>query len=310
MKSCRIAGFGTYLPETKVVYGNQTRHRIPADIAHLDMLEAAARQSLDAAGLGPSQVDCVIFASAAGVQPIPCTAALVQERLDPKSSAACFDVNSTCTSFITGLDVASLYIDSGHYERILIVSGDVGSRFLNHDHRESLELFSDAAAAFVIERDPSGQAGVIASLQRTWPEYAHDTELKGGLSLKPAQEYADSDPADYLFSMQGRTALVNMLKVLPEFCDAFYEKAGLGVTDFDCVIPHQASKALTLAMRRLGIPRSRYIDKVESLGNMVAASVPYVLAESIREGRVAAGSTVLLCGTAAGLTANALALRV
>ncbi|WP_396600028.1 3-oxoacyl-[acyl-carrier-protein] synthase III C-terminal domain-containing protein [Frigoribacterium sp. R86507] len=312
MKNCQIAGWGTYLPDEVVTFGAQTRYRVADHTSQLDMLAAAAEQALERAGLRPDDVDCVIAACAAGVQPIPCTAALVMERVAPGAAAAAFDVNSTCTSFVTAVDVASRYLADGEYENVLIVSGDVGSRFLDPGQRESFELFSDAAAAVVLTRgadDPEGP-GVIASLQRTWPAHAHDTELRGGLSRHPAQAYADGDPRDYLFDMNGRRALMGMLAVLPGFFAAFFEKAGLGLDDVDLVVPHQASGALGIAMRRLGMAPGTYVDAVAEYGNMVSASVPYTLARCLDDGRLGRGDTVLLCGTAAGLTANALALRL
>ncbi|OIH94246.1 MULTISPECIES: 3-oxoacyl-ACP synthase III family protein [unclassified Curtobacterium] len=313
MRSCRISGWGTYLPDRVVTFesrsGTATRHRIADDVSQLDMLSAAAEDAIRRAGLTPDDVDCVIAACAAGVQPIPCTASLVMERVTPGARAAAFDVNSTCTSFITAVDIASRYLADGEYERILVVSGDVGSRFLDPEQRESYELFSDAAAAVVLERG-TGEQGVLSSLQQTWPEHAHDTELRGGLSRYPAQDYADGDPADYRFDMHGRRALMGMLKVLPGFFDRFFERAGLGLDDVDLVVPHQASGALGIAMRRIGFPRDSYVDAVAEYGNMVSSSVPYTLAKCLEDGRLGPGDTVLLCGTAAGLTANALALRL
>lgn len=61
---------------------------------------------------------------------------------------------------------------------------------------------------------------------------------------------------------------------------------------------------------RLGVPVDRRVDEVEAFGNMVSASVPFMLTRALEQGRAATGDTVLLCGTAAGLTANALALRL
>jgi 3-oxoacyl-[acyl-carrier-protein] synthase-3 len=309
MRRLEIAGYGTSLPERTVTFGRQTRHRIEDHRGQLDLLAEAAERAIAHAGLRPEDVDCVIAACAAGVQPIPCTAALVMERVAPHATAAAFDVNSTCTSFITALDVASRYLDAGDYERVLVVSGDVGSRFLDPAQRESFELFSDAGAAVVLTRGDGGQ-GVLASLQQTWPQHAHDTELRGGLSLHPAQDYAEGDPADYRFDMHGRRALMGMLAVLPGFFERFFDRAGLGLGDLDLVVPHQASGALGIAMRRIGIPEQLFVDRVAEYGNMVSSSVPYTLIRSLEEGRVVRGGTVLLCGTAAGLTANALALRL
>ncbi|AXH96060.1 3-oxoacyl-[acyl-carrier-protein] synthase III C-terminal domain-containing protein [Ornithinimicrobium avium] len=314
MRNCEIAGWGSYLAERVVTFGDQTRYRVTDGVTQLDMLERAARGALDRAGLEAGDVDCVIGAVAADLQPIPCTAALLWERLAPRSRVAAFDVNSTCTSFVTAVDVASRYLADGEYERVLVVSGDVGSRFLNAEQAESRELFSDAAAAVVLTRTEDAGRGVLTSLQRTWAEHAHDTEIRGGGSLLPARDYPLHAPGDHLFDMDGRRALHSMVGVLPEFFAEFFDRleqhAGLGREDVDLFVPHQASRALGLMMRRIGIPTERYADRVDELGNMVSASVPYVLADCLGSGRVGRGDVVVLCGTAAGLTANALALRL
>lgn len=314
MRQCEIVGWGTYLADRTVVLGDQTRHRVADGVSQLDMLEHAARRALERAGLGPGDVDCVIGAVAADLQPIPCTAALLWERLAPRTRVAAFDVNSTCTSFVTGVDVASRYLADGDYDRVLVVSGDVGSRFLDPGHAESRELLSDAAAAVVLARTDDPARGVLTSLQRTWAEHAHDTEIRGGGTLLPARDYARHAPTDHLFDMDGRRALHSMVRVLPGFFEEFFarlqERAGIGRQEVDLFVPHQASRALGLVMRRIGVPPGRYVDRVDELGNMVSASVPFVLAGCLDAGRVGRGDVVVLCGTAAGLTANALALRL
>ena len=310
MRNCEIAGWGTVLPERVVRFGDDVRYRITDDVSHLDMLAEACERALEHAGVPADELDLVIGASAAGVQPIPCTAALVLERLTLTGRAAAFDVNSTCTSFITAVDMASHLLAAGTHETILIVSGDVGTRFLDPGQSESYELFSDAAAAVVIRRTADPARGVIASAQRTWPAYAHDTEIRGGLSRSPAQSYADADPSDYLFDMNGRRALLAMMRVLPGFFAAFHAASGLSHDDVALWVPHQASAALGPMLDRLGIPADRRIDDVAAYGNMVSASVPFMLARALDQGRVGSGDAVVLCGTAAGLTANVLALRL
>lgn len=310
MRSCEIVGWGTVLPERSVRFGDEVRYRITEDMSHLDMLAGACERALAHAGITANEVDLVLGASAAGVQPIPCTAALVLERLTLDGHAAAFDVNSTCTSFITALDVASRYLDAGDHDTVLVFAGDVGTRFLNPAQKESYELFSDAGAAVVLRRSESGESGVIASAQQTWPAYAHDTEIRGGLSRSPAQAYADADPGDYLFDMDGRRALLGMMRVLPDFFARFHERSGIGYDDVALWVPHQASAALGPMLDRLGIPADRRIDEVADFGNMVSASVPFMLARALDQGRITRGDTVVLCGTAAGLTANILALRL
>lgn len=312
VRGLQIDGYGVCLPSTTVTFGAETRYRAGAPVEHLSMLVDAAGRALAAAGVGPNDIDCLIGATAGDVQPIPCTAALVQEQIAPEAQCAALDVNSTCTSFITALDVASRYLRDGEYRRILIVAGDVGAQFLNPEQRESFELFSDAAVAMVVSSPSNEDAGVgvVASLQQTWPRFAHETELRGGGSWLPGRDFTPESDGDYRFDMNGRAVLFSASRVLPGFFERFFAKAGTSVEEIDYVIPHQASRALPLIMRRIGVPEGRYANYVQDFGNMVSASVPFALARAWDEGKVGPGSRVLLCGTAAGLTANALLLQL
>lgn len=310
VRGLQIDGYGVCLPERTVTFGSATRYRAEAPAQHLDMLVDSAQKAIAAAGISADDLDCIIGATAGDVQPIPCTASLVQERVAPDARCAALDVNSTCTSFITALDVASRYLRDGEYRRILIVAGDVGAQFLHPGQRESFELFSDAAVAMVVGSPSAEGVGVLASLQQTWPRHAHETELRGGGSRMPGRDFHPDNDHDYRFDMDGRAVLLSASRVLPGFFERFFEKAGTSVDEIDYVIPHQASRALPLIMRRIGIPEDRYANYVEDFGNMVSASVPFALARAWDEGRIGRGSRVLLCGTAAGLTANALLLQL
>lgn len=310
VRGLQIDGYGVCLPEGTVTFGSATRYRAEAPAQHLDMLVDSAQKAIAAAGISADDLDCIIGATAGDVQPIPCTASLVQERVAPDARCAALDVNSTCTSFITALDVASRYLRDGEYRRILIVAGDVGAQFLHPGQRESFELFSDAAVAVVVSSPSAEGVGVLASLQQTWPRHAHETELRGGGSRMPGRDFHPDNDHDYRFDMDGRAVLLSASRVLPGFFERFFEKAGTSVDEIDYVIPHQASRALPLIMRRIGIPEDRYANYVEDFGNMVSASVPFALARAWDEGRIGRGSRVLLCGTAAGLTANALLLQL
>lgn len=310
VRGLQIDSYGVCLPEGTVTFGSATRYRAEAPAQHLDMLVDSAQKAIAAAGMSADDLDCIIGATAGDVQPIPCTASLVQERVAPDARCAALDVNSTCTSFITALDVASRYLRDEEYRRILIVAGDVGAQFLHPGQRESFELFSDAAVAMVVSSPSAEGVGVLASLQQTWPRHAHETELRGGGSRMPGRDFHPDNDHDYRFDMDGRAVLLSASRVLPGFFERFFEKAGTSVDQIDYVIPHQASRALPLIMRRIGIPEDRYANYVEDFGNMVSASVPFALARAWDEGRIGRGSRVLLCGTAAGLTANALLLQL
>ena len=305
-----IAGYGVCLPKNTVQFKDQTRHRvIENEETQLDLAEAAIQAALKNANLNMKDIDCLVSASAVGVQPIPCTAALIHERVAKGLSIPAMDINTTCTSFISALSTMSHLIEAGEYHRVLIVSSEVGSLGLNPKQKESFELFSDGAAAFIFQSSEKDK-GVIASLQRTWSEGAHDTEIRGGLTSYQPKEYSEETKTNFMFDMKGKKILLLSARVIPEMFQEFQEKSGISKDAVDYIIPHQASRALPLVMDKLGVSKDKYLNIVSEYGNMVSVAVPFGLAYALDHGYVKEGDTVFLMGTAAGMTVNMLALKL
>lgn len=317
LNHCRITGWGSALPTQTVTFGEVTRYRVSGDETQLSLATEAAEKALEKAGITAEDLDLIVAACAVGNQPIPCTAALIHERIAQGTSIPAMDINTTCTSFISALDTVSYFIEAGRYRRVLIVSAEAGSPGLNPEQQESFELFSDAAAAVVVETSDLPPQGVYGALQKTWSEGAHTTEIRGGLTNLHAFSLTEENRADYLFDMQGPAVLRLTAKKLPSMVAEFQEATGLRVAeDFDTIIPHQASRALPMIMKRLGVTPDKYVNRVDDYGNMIAASIPFMLCQLLDEGALAfssaqkPGSRVLLYGTAAGLTANMLVLQL
>ena len=305
-----IAGYGVCLPKNTVQFKDQTRYRVVEnEETQLDLAEAAIQAALENANLSMKDIDCLVSASAVGVQPIPCTAALIHERVAKGLSIPAMDINTTCTSFISALSTMSYLIEAGEYRRVLIVSSEVGSLGLNPKQKESYELFGDGAAAFIFQASDKDK-GVIASLQRTWSEGAHDTEIRGGLTSYQPKEYSEETKTNFMFDMKGKKILLLSARVIPEMFHEFQEKSGISKDAVDYIIPHQASRALPLVMDKLGVSKDKYLNIVSEYGNMVSVAVPFGLAYALDHGYVKEGDTIFLTGTAAGMTVNMLALKL
>ena len=305
-----IAGYGVCLPKNTVQFKDQTRYRVVEnEETQLDLAEAAIQAALENANLSMKDIDCLVSASAVGVQPIPCTAALIHERVAKGLSIPAMDINTTCTSFISALSTMSHLIEAGEYRRVLIVSSEVGSLGLNPKQKESYELFGDGAAAFIFQASDKDK-GVIASLQRTWSEGAHDTEIRGGLTSYQPKEYSEETKTNFMFDMKGKKILLLSARVIPEMFQEFQEKSGISKDAVDYIIPHQASRALPLVMDKLGVSKDKYLNIVSEYGNMVSVAVPFGLAYALDHGYVKEGDTIFLMGTAAGMTVNMLALKL
>ncbi len=131
-------------------FKDQTRYRVKeGEETQIDLAARAIKAALKHAGLEMTDIDCLVSASAVGVQPIPCMAALIHERVAKGLTIPAMDINTTCTSFVSALSTISYLIEGGEYKRVLIVSSEVGSlglnpkqkRVLNYLAMEQLPLF-------------------------------------------------------------------------------------------------------------------------------------------------------------------------
>lgn len=310
-RKVKLAGWGKATAKHEVRFGDQVRFRMQKGEDLLDLADRAIAAAFESAGMEIEDIDCIVCGMATPLQVIPCNAALIHERWAKRSDIPAMDINTTCTSFIAALDVVSCLIEIGRYRNVLIVSGDTASAALNPSQQESFGLFSDAAAAFIVTPAEENEASeVVYSAQKTWSEGVHDTEIRGGGALMPAFEMDERNRDDYYFDMKGSRILKLSVKKLPGFVEQCMAESAVAKKDIRLVVPHQASRALGVIMPRLGFSKESYVDYVQEYGNMVSASVPFTLCRIIEEGRVKRGDMVLLIGTAAGLTANFLLLRL
>ncbi len=310
MKNLKIIGYGKDKGNKIIRFDNNIRHRMDETQNHYTMSVNSIEKALLAAECTIDDMDLIVYASAVGYQPIPCSAALILEKLEPSGPIPCMDINTTCTSFITALDTISYMVHEGRYNRVLILSSETASLGINPEQKESYELFSDGAAAVIVEKDENAESGVIFGIWKTWTQGAHDTEIRGGLSSLHPRHHTKENKNEYLFDMNGPKVLRLVAQKIPEFVEQLEKESGIALGDIDLIIPHQASRALPLVMKQLGIKEGKYMNYVEDYGNMIAASVPYMLCLALEENRIKKGNTVLLFGTAAGMTISGLILKI
>ncbi len=310
MKNLKIIGYGKDKGNKVIRFRNNIRHRMDETQSHYTMSMNAVEKALLVAECTIDDMDLIVYASAVGYQPIPCSAALILEKCKPLKPIPCMDINTTCTSFITAIDTISYMVHEGRYRKVLILSAETASLGINPEQKESYELFSDGAAAIIVEKDESAESGVLYAMWKTWTAGVHHTEIRGGLSSLHPRHYNNETQEEYLFDMNGPEVLRLVAKKIPEFVEQLEKESGMALGDMDLIIPHQASRALPVIMKKLGVMEGKYMNYVEDYGNMIAASVPYMLCLALEENRIRAGNHVLLFGTAAGLTISGLIMRV
>jgi 3-oxoacyl-[acyl-carrier-protein] synthase-3 len=328
-KKLRVLGTGAYLPENVLnalefdkqlnippgtsfeTSGVQTRRwaNFRGHESNTMMASHAATMALKKADLAPEKLDAIIYAAFSYDQPLPCSASLVQRQLGlKKSGISCFDVMSTCLSFVTALDLASSLIETDRHERILIVSSETPSAALNWKHLESCTLFSDGAAAMVVSKaDASQSSHVFLTHHKTFSEGLDYCQIRGGgTNIMPAHyQKSDQPDANYLFEMDGKKAFKIARYELPKFVNEMAQ-GDVRFENCDWIVPHQASSSsLFLLQRQFQIPDSKFVNIIEDYGNMISASIPFAFHQLSESNKLKRGDRVLLIGTSAGFSIGA-----
>ncbi|NHN28645.1 beta-ketoacyl-ACP synthase III [Paenibacillus agricola] len=321
-RKVKIVGTGTYLPKQLITSDEMDRRLgVPAGWTHLksdvktrhfilnetasEMGASAAYAALEDAGLAFADIDCIVCTSGTMQQPIPCTAVLIQKAMQQENSGVpCFDVNATCLSFVTGLDLISYLIDAGRYRRVLLVATEIASEGINFNDKESAALFGDGAAAVVIEQTaPAESSAILHAAMETYSSGSEFSEIRAGGSAQHAKHHTTDNEEDYLFRMNGHAIFRMASKLLPPFVEQLLLKSQLQISDISLVIPHQGSAmAMKLLRKRLNISEEQLLYTTPIFGNTIAASIPIGLHEAIRHKQMSRGDRILLLGTSAGLS--------
>ncbi|WP_299664103.1 3-oxoacyl-[acyl-carrier-protein] synthase III C-terminal domain-containing protein [uncultured Ruegeria sp.] len=292
--------------------GVEFRH-FAQGIDQIEMAVGAAKRALDQAGLTGDDIDLVISASGVPFQTLPSTAPLVMRELGmADGKAAAFDVNSTCTSFISAFEVASRQVAAGVCRHALIVSSEIASRGLPWEKQpEVAALFGDGAAAAIIGGVSGHEEGIQACLMRSYPSKYEACQIAAGGTRFDYHENPDEFARNTLFQMNGADLFKLTIKHFPDFVDELLEKADWRKDDVDLVVPHQASPhALTHMVRQTGFGAGKIVNLVANIGNQIAASIPTALDHARREGRAEPGTRLLMLGTSAGVSFSGLAIRM
>lgn len=310
MRSIKIIATGKYLPGSPVSVADICKNnhldstglsgeRYIADDSELPKMGAiAAQRALDQAELSISDIDAFIDVSSSIAQYIPSNAALTLQAMGHHDTGiAAFDIHSTCLSFLVGLDTISYLVDSGRYTKVLLVASEICSGGLKDN--EHAPLFGDGAAAVIISKTPEQESSsILCSRIETYPTGANDTEIRFG------KRYPEGSPE---FLMNGQKVFKLASKLINPFVERLLQEQN--ISDYDLVIPHQASEqALQIMQRKLKVEKSRFYNFFASHGNTVAASIPMGIHNALEENRISRGDKVLLLGTSAGFSIGGLGL--
>ncbi|MCB9769652.1 MAG: ketoacyl-ACP synthase III [Candidatus Omnitrophica bacterium] len=259
----------------------------------------ASRQALEAAGMDPMDLQCLIVATITPDLPFPASACLTQEALGAKRAAA-FDISAACSGYVYALSIADAYIRGGLYENVMVVGAETLTKVINWEDRGSCILFGDGAGATLVTK--SDRPGVGYTELGADGGLAELIHVPGGGSKIPTTHETVDQGLQYAV-VKGRDVYKVAVSRAEEVLTRALEVNNLKTEDIALLVPHQANQRITDAVQdRLGFSKEQVASNIEVYGNTSAASVPICLHEAASQGRIKEGDKVLLVAFGAGFT--------
>lgn len=278
--------------------GIKSRHIVGEETA-VSMAAEAAKRALEDAGMSAEEIDLLIVSSVSSEQLLPCTACSVQKEIGAVNAAA-FDLNAACSGFIVAYQMAAGQIKAGLSKKALLIGVECLSNIVNWEDRGTCILFGDGAGAAVVSADEDiDEKGNIEI-----PSVLHSDGSRGEvLTCKnPTGKREDGSLEGYV-AMDGREIYKFAVRQVPVVVKEILEKAGKSAEEIDLFILHQANKRIVEAIaKRLKQPIAKFPMDMMQNGNMSSASIPVLLDELKKAGKLQPGMKIVVAGFGAGLT--------
>ncbi len=273
-----------------------------------DLAVEAARNAMQAAGVGAESIDLLIVATDTPEYVSPATSSVVQGRLG-LTRAGTFDVNAGCAGFVTALDVAWKYLRAdARYSRVLVVGVYVMSRWLDQHDKKTVTIFADGAGAVVVERDLHD--GILASELYADGSLANDMGIFAGGAHEPITSDVLRDGSrNHLRFVRKYPSSVNE-EGWPRIVRSVLSRCDAAPDDVDLWLWTQVNRStIEAVMQTLGQPMQRAHTVMHKWGYTGSACLPMALDDAVRAGRLHDGDLVVFTGSGAGLAMGSLAMR-
>lgn len=324
VRKVKIIGTGSYVPEKvftnkyleslvdtndewiQKTLGIKERRIASAEQATSDLAWRAGYDAIVDAGLTKEDIDLIIVATSSPDRPAPSTAAMVQHKLQAYNAVA-FDISAVCSGFLYGMSVASQFIASGVYDNVLVIGADTFSKITDWTRRDCV-FFGDGAGAAVLSSSNVNEGFIAYRLYTDGRGYESFTIPGGGSEIPCTTEMLEKKLN--FFQMDGKAVYNTGTKVLPKAIFQVLSDTGLSIEDIDLMIPHQPSIGILKETARvINLPFEKVMTNMDKYANTSGATIPLILDEVNKAGKIKHGSNILFAAVGSGWTYGAAIIK-
>ena len=265
----------------------------------------AASKIIKKKNINPLDIDMVIVATITPDMHVSATAAHVASEIGALNAFG-YDLQAACSGFLYGMSVASSYIESGKYKKIILIGADKMSSIVDYSDRNTCIIFGDGAAAVLFEPN-NDNLGMQDEYLRSDGVGREFLRIEGGGSILPASLETVSNKKHFLFQ-DGKSVFKYAVSNMANASEEIMKRNNLSNEDIDFLVPHQANKRIIDATAsRMGIKESKVLMNIEKYGNTTAATIPLILSDF--ENKFKKGDNIIFAAFGGGFTWGASYLK-
>ncbi|OMQ08268.1 beta-ketoacyl-ACP synthase III [[Flexibacter] sp. ATCC 35103] len=270
-----------------------------------DLACAAIENLFETYDIDRSEIDGLVLATATPDHLLTPTASKVCEK-SGFTNAFGFDLNAACSGFLYALEMATTMIESGRYEKVVVVGADKMSSIVDYEDRNTCILFGDGAGAVLLEKTES-EYGMMKSILRTDGSGTSALLVPAGGSKLPATMETIIDKKHFV-NQEGAFVFKRAVESMSNVSRDVLANNELTVDDIDWVVPHQANlRIINAVSESLNIAAEKVKVNIDRYGNTTSATIPLCLwdfAADFKEGQ-----NILITTFGAGFSWGATCLK-
>ncbi len=265
----------------------------------------AAQDLIEKNNIDPKEIDLVIVATATPDLPVASTAVYTASKIGAVDAFA-YDLQAACSSFLYGMSVASSYIESGRYKKVLLIGADKMSSIIDYTDRATCIIFGDGAGAVLFEPNEEGLGFQDEYLRSDGVGRDFLKIEAGGSILPPTEETVKS--GQHFVHQEGRTVFKFAVSNMADVSEKVLERNNLTKDTVNWLVPHQANKRIIEATaNRIGLDEDKVMMNISKYGNTTSATLPLLLADYEKE--LKKGDNLIFAAFGGGFTWGSIYLK-
>ncbi len=256
-------------------------------------------------GIDPLEIDMLIVGTITGDYIFPSTSNVICDKIGAKNAWG-FDLSAACSGFIYGLATGSQFIETGKYNKVVVVGLDKMTAILNMEDRATCVIFGDGGGAVLLEPNNEG-FGILDFVMHADGAGRNYLFQPAGGSIHPPTVQSVQDRLHYV-RQDGKTVFKYAVTNMADVSVKIMERNNLKSEDIDWLAPHQANlRIIDATAERMGIDKSKVMINIERFGNTTAGTIPLLLWEW--ENKLKKGDNVILSAFGGGFTWGAIYIK-